>query len=308
MVRTLCDELQDIAIKELNENPKSTPDDLDHIRKWALNQPHLKVKLDDQRILTLLRCCKFSLQKAKLRIEQLCTMKTIAPEFFGNRDPFLPEIQDLLSLGCVLPLRKESNPAAPRIILIRMLEKTASYDVNVGIKLILMTFEILMNEDDNFIICGSKVLEDYKELSVNHIQMVSPTIIKKAITCLLTTYPLRANSFHIINASDLFTKVINLVKPFLSEKIINKIHIYKSDDLDRLVQAIPLSILPIEYGGRGGYLTDIIAEWKLKVESYRDWFSEDYEYRSDESKRLGKPMEFNEVFGLEGSFRRLQID
>uniref|UniRef100_A0A1Y1KR22 CRAL-TRIO domain-containing protein n=1 Tax=Photinus pyralis TaxID=7054 RepID=A0A1Y1KR22_PHOPY len=304
MVRVLCAELQNVAIQQLNENPTNISDCLDRLRDWAFKQPHLKVKLDDQWLLTLLRCCKFSLERTKMRIDLLCTMKTMAPELFKNRDPFLPELQDLLSMGCILPLRKEDDPAAPRTILIRMLKRATEHRVNDGFKLILMTFEILMIEDDNFIISGSKVLEDHKELSLKHIQMVTPTVIKDALTFLKSAYPVKANSFHIINAPDLFAKAFDLVKPFISEKTVKKVYVHTDESFD---EVIPSSILPMDYGGTGGKITDLIVEWKLKVESYRDWFMQDYEFRSDESKRAKKPIP-DGLFGLDGSFRNLDID
>lgn len=52
----------------------------------------------------------------------------------------------------------------------------------------------------------------------------------------------------------------------------------------------------------------ILAYWKKKVESYRDWFLEDEKYKTDESKRPGTPRSVNNVFGMEGSFRQLSVD
>lgn len=55
--------------------------------------------LDDQWILTFLRCCKFSLQKTKEKIDAYYTIRNLMPEFFENRDPFEPEIQEYLKAG-----------------------------------------------------------------------------------------------------------------------------------------------------------------------------------------------------------------
>lgn len=54
---------------------------------------------DDQWILTFLRGCKFSLERAKAKLDSYYTMRTLLPEFFTNRDPMLPEIQEILKLG-----------------------------------------------------------------------------------------------------------------------------------------------------------------------------------------------------------------
>ncbi|KAF5271383.1 hypothetical protein FQA39_LY08181 [Lamprigera yunnana] len=321
-VRMLTKELQNIAIRELNENPEQINNDLEYIRDWISKQPHLKVKTDDQWLVNMLRCCRYSLEKTKKRIELLCTIKTVFPEIFLDRNPFSPELQLLLSLGyvlkifkqvlffyfsCVLPLPKSNDPVAPRTILIRMLDKTTNCKVFDGLKLILMTFEILMNEDDNFIIVGSQVLEDYKELSFKHLQMATPNAIKHALICLLSTYPLRAKSFHVINTSQVFKAALHLVKPFISNKLLSRVHIYKDHEQHQLKDHIPISILPKEYGGNGKKLERLTRDWKKKVESYKEWFEEDYLYKSDETKRAGNPLSFNDIFGTDGSFRQFEI-
>jgi hypothetical protein len=44
------------------------------------------------------------------------------------------------------------------------------------------------------------------------------------------------------------------------------------------------------------------------MERYKDWFKEDEKLRVEESKRPGKAKSSGDVFGLEGSFRKLDID
>lgn len=45
-----------------------------------------------------------------------------------------------------------------------------------------------------------------------------------------------------------------------------------------------------------------------QFEKYRDWFKEEEALRVDESKRQGKAKNSGDVFGLEGSFQKLDID
>lgn len=115
-VRKLTPDLQKIAIKELNENPNRIQEDVNHLRKWLSKQPHIKARtgklqnfcvlwridgvvLDDQWLLGFLRGSKFSLEKAKEKLDMFYTMRTVVPEILKNRDPFRPELQNLLKLG-----------------------------------------------------------------------------------------------------------------------------------------------------------------------------------------------------------------
>lgn len=48
--------------------------------------------------------------------------------------------------------------------------------------------------------------------------------------------------------------------------------------------------------------------WLKKLEEYRGWHEEDTQYGTDELKRPGKPKTAETLFGVEGSFRQLEVD
>lgn len=48
--------------------------------------------------------------------------------------------------------------------------------------------------------------------------------------------------------------------------------------------------------------------WRNKVKEYSSWLDEDVKYGTNESKRVGKPKTAEDMFGVEGSFRQLQVD
>lgn len=52
--------------------------------------------VDDLWILNFLRGCKFSYQKTKEKIELFQRIRAATPQIFQNRDPFLPELQEIL--------------------------------------------------------------------------------------------------------------------------------------------------------------------------------------------------------------------
>jgi hypothetical protein len=54
---------------------------------------------DDFFILRFLRGCKFDLEKSKRKLRSYYEQRSMSPEWFTNRDPFLPEIQEMLALG-----------------------------------------------------------------------------------------------------------------------------------------------------------------------------------------------------------------
>lgn len=48
--------------------------------------------------------------------------------------------------------------------------------------------------------------------------------------------------------------------------------------------------------------------WYDKMLTYRDWFLEQESVKADETKRPGKPKTYDDLFGMEGSFKQLSID
>ena len=45
-----------------------------------------------------------------------------------------------------------------------------------------------------------------------------------------------------------------------------------------------------------------------KFNEYRDYYIEDLKYGTDEKLRPGKPFDYDAIFGIEGSFRKLNVD
>lgn len=78
--------------------------------------------------------------------------------------------------------------------------------------------------------------------------------------------------------------------------------------MESLYTQVPKELLPAEYGGNAGPIQDMVDQWEKKIMSYRDFFLTDEQYRTEESKRPGKPKNSEAIFGTEGSFRKLEVD
>ena len=72
---------------------------------------------------------------------------------------------------------------------------------------------------------------------------------------------------------------------------------------------ISIDSLPNESGGKAGTVKELFDEVIKTIELNSEYFIEDEKYkRVDESKRPGNAKNASELFGVEGSFKKLDID
>ncbi|GBP00815.1 Alpha-tocopherol transfer protein-like [Eumeta japonica] len=290
---------------ELKEDVNTRDQDLQHIKEWLRKEPHLPDEWDDGRLMTFLRGCSFSLEKCKRKLDMYFTMRAAVPEFFGDRDISRPELQELVSKaqGSVLP---GLTPEGRRVTIYRGLDKSLdTHQINDAFKVALMIGDIRLLEEKEGV-AGDVYILDSSILAPSHLGKLSPAMIKKFMICVQEAYPVKLKEVHVVNTSPLVDIVFNLVKPFLKEKIRNRVYLHA--DLESLYKYVPKEMLPDEYGGNAGSFAALTEPWLKKLEEYREWFLQQESVKVNEALRPGKPTDYDELFGLDGSFRQLAID
>lgn len=98
-IRSLTNGLAKLAADELNEEPERIASDIEALRNWIEQSPHLKSRTEDQFLIAFLRGCKFSLEKAKHKLDFFYTVRTHAPELIRNRDPMNDHVIGMIRQG-----------------------------------------------------------------------------------------------------------------------------------------------------------------------------------------------------------------
>ncbi|KYN35701.1 Alpha-tocopherol transfer protein-like protein [Trachymyrmex septentrionalis] len=301
---------------ELNENVATRDKDLEMIKEWLAKQPHLPKFDDDQRIMTFLRGCKFSLEKCKRKLDMYFTMRAIVPEFFSNRDITRPALQEIIKLVHLPPLAGLTHKGC-RVIVMRGIDKDVpTPNIPESMKIVFMIGDIRLKEEEHGV-AGDVYILDAAAATPTHFAKFTPPVVKKFLICAMEAYPVKLKEVHVINISPLVDTILNFVKPFLKEKIRNRIFMHS--DIKTLYDYIPREILPAEYGGDAGPIQNIHGTsislflfiwdmWMKKLEEYGPWFAEQEAMKTNEALRPGKPKTQDDLFGLDGSFRQLSID
>ena len=102
------------------------------------------------------------------------------------------------------------------------------------------------------------------------------------------------------------------------------------DNMESLYKEVSKDVLPKDYGGDNMSVAELTGEcwppiahlriikcikidmisahWKKKCEDRRDWLKNREKMKADESKRPGYAKTSAQLFGIEGSFRKLNVD
>uniref|UniRef100_A0A0A1XHX8 Alpha-tocopherol transfer protein n=1 Tax=Zeugodacus cucurbitae TaxID=28588 RepID=A0A0A1XHX8_ZEUCU len=97
-------------------------------------------------------------------------------------------------------------------------------------------------------VVGGVGIFDLKDLSLNHIFHLSPSVAQKMIALLVTSMPVRTAALHIVNQNWAFNAAYNIFKPFLNSAMKERLFIHGSD-MKSLHKHISPDHLPKRYGG-----------------------------------------------------------
>lgn len=64
----------------------------------------------------------------------------------------------------------------------------------------------------------------------------------------------------------------------------------------------------MELGGTNGSVPDLVSGFEQKYDEYRDYFKANAEYGVNEKLRIGQGIDFDTMFGMGGTFRKLDVD
>ena len=190
-----------------------------------------------------------------------------------------------------------------------------------------MIMEILIDQLDQCSVAGFITASNVEGATMAHVGLFSnPVQSKKAVTVFQEAYPIRPKAMHMMNLPSIMETVLNLFRSFMNDKMKARMQV---GGLSNLQADAGTDVLPEELGGNNGKLQDHIgnsivsifvvfpilidliwfSEYTLDlINEKKDWLKAQCEFKSDETKRSGKPKDYSEIFGMEGSFRKLNVD
>lgn len=224
-IRPLSKELQQLAKLELNEVPERIDEDLSRLREWIAKTPHLRARTDDKFLIVFLRGCKFSLEKAKEKLEAFYTLRAQTPEVFSNRR-VTTELLNIARSGGVISLPHTNGPTGSRIVLARPGLFPNFVHFHDILKVLGMGQDNYLIEDDNSSVAGSTLILDLNNTTTDFLHQLTLSLIKRVIAAWLQGNPMRFKAFYVVNMKPFWANLVNLVKMLLSEKLRSRVSAY----------------------------------------------------------------------------------
>lgn len=237
--------------------------------------------------------------EAELRIQDLDLSKTFLIRFLQARDfdvalalkllinyhkwrQECPEITADLRPSSVIGLLQNNyhgvlrsrDDAGSRVLIYRIgkwnPKEFTAYEV---FRVSLITSELIVQEWETQR-NGLKAIFDLQDWCFAHALQINPSLAKKISSVLTDSFPLKVRGIHLINEPIFFRPVFAMIRPFLPDKIKQRIHMHGCSYARSLCNYFPKAVLPPVYGGTGPSVDEVCQEWTEYIMQ-----SEDYLHR-----------------------------
>ncbi|TKS80397.1 Alpha-tocopherol transfer protein [Collichthys lucidus] len=184
-----------------------------------------------------------------------------------------PEISTCLSPSSVLGLLNTSyhtvlpqrDHTGSRVLIYRIAQwNPKDWSAFQVFRVSLMTSEIISMETETQR-RGLKAIFDLQGWTLGHALQITPSLARKISSVLSDSFPLKVRGIHLVNEPMFFRPVFSMIRPFLPDKIKQRIHMHGADFQETLSDFFSLHVLPPEYGGEGPEIEQVCQDWTKQL-------------------------------------------
>ncbi|XP_039948242.1 alpha-tocopherol transfer protein-like isoform X1 [Bactrocera tryoni] len=292
--------------------PEISREEMKKFVNWIHAQPHMQ-NLSEEEALHFFHASMNSMEMAKQVLDTNLTVRTHCDDFFTNLDCERSELQRAMRTVSICPLPK-TTPEGYRVIIGKLADTNASnFNFVDCMKLFFiatfysycMIFDMWMSEDG--IRPGHIMVMDLKGVTLGHVARIGIFQMKKFLFYLQEAAAIRLIGFHFINIVPFMDKILALMTPFMKKELTSILYIH--NNLEDFYKFVPQSILPKDYGGDELECVEFRETVYAKLKENREEMLQfEKRHQVNEKLRPGKPKNASELFGIQGNFKKLDID
>ncbi|CAL8141945.1 unnamed protein product [Orchesella dallaii] len=268
--------LESLSLRAKNEIGESTVDIHEQVRilRTTLQEKYETLRLPpnfDDFLLRCLRVRKFDvIRAAKLVSNYFKLMYEISDMHHHLLPSTQKDIYDLLGVAVLKHRDSEGRP----VLLGRQSRLPAgqfSFDKNVAATLLLIDEVNRQSVDTQRL--GVVYIVDWEGFTLAHLRQTSPSRLRTCVKIFQDAFPVRFKAFHFIRNPTLVSYFYAMAKPFLRDKIRNRVH-FHGHDLENFYKHVSPDILPQFLNGKLGNDDYMDVEATSRLVTQDSYYSE----------------------------------
>lgn len=271
---------------ELRETTDLKENVLTTFKALIREERNLNVPLEgnDSFFYAFLRCCKYYPESAFHRMKKMYEFKENNERYFAN---VIPATEKNAFENNLLTVSPQRDQYGRRVLILQLGKKwnTSSCTLVEVTRAILLVIEAAILEPKTQI-CGAILILDLEGLNFQHVIHFTPKYANIILDWLQNCVPLRIKAVHILNQPYIFNMAFAVFKPFIKEKLRNRIFLHGTDR-SALFDHIDPKFVPIRYSGTMDLpLDEGVLLWKfLHHHNERYERTSQYGYTKDWKKK-----------------------
>lgn len=262
-------ETQAFAEKELRETPENIETALKELRELLRNDDTIYFKDDDDEVLKIfLRPCKYYAKSAYELMKRIAAFKEKYKHILEN---LLPEDEkEAFTEYNVVNVFKDRDHKGRRVLIVNVGATWDPSKVSADqlFRLFFLIHEAALIEPETQI-RGVVVIMDYDGLGMKQVKALSPSFSMKLLSFIQDAMPLRLKEVHMVKQPFIFNMVWAIFKPFIREKLKNRIFFHGSK-MASLHKHMDPSHLPKDYDGVLPKIDYSGKDWYRAIDSHID--------------------------------------
>lgn len=273
------------------------------LKAWLITQPHLPQNIHPLLLKRYIHSTKGDLEYAKKIFVHGYTIRHNNPHIFGDRDPLEPKVQNVLKAIDMVPLPAVET-SEDKFVFFRLVDcDPEKFHFNDVIRTFFIIADSRMVQPDIPMNDGGDIpIFDMNGFTLRHLTKVVLSTLRVYMKYAQEAHPVRLKAIHVINCTPFLDKVMYVVKPFMKKKVAEMLHFHLPNS-EALYEHVPREVIFQNFDE----IAKQKADWFKRLESLREYFTDDTRWKIDETRRTSYHKSHGTV-ELSGSLQKLEID